>query len=338
VRLQRRRSRQAFREENQRLAAGHVAERLHDREERLRRAEAALVAVHGVERLQHPHLALDDAALEVDLADAGRGAGAGAGLRRAGLDGERLELVAPIAQLGERFGLLLLDRPAGRRDAAHGRAHERRIVRIHLQRAHDRLGDEDADASRRRTAHRQVLERGLLAHADPLGRQRVEDQRRHRWVVVLAGVRPEAGVGRAGRGGDDRRRVGIADPDVDPDAAATRHARERADRLHDVVLAQLEVLGREVGHRLAVAAAHDDVDQDRRGDRREGALILAGLRAGPRRGRRLARSGPLRLRQRRSSDDQEEQSSGRSDHHGTSLKVRPRVAETEPWCTTTRSS
>ena len=153
-------------------------------------------------------------------------------------------------------------------------------------------------------AHRQVLERRLLAHADGVGRERVEDERGHRRVVVVGGTPASVRRRRPGRRRHHGRRVRIAQADVDADAAAARHARERAELLDDVVLAQLEVLRRQIGHRLAVLVPDDDVDQDGGRDRREVAAVLRRAGRGAIAGAALcawgsAAAAPGRARRRR---------------------------------------
>ena len=351
---QRRRRRQAFGEEDHRLAARQLVEGLQDREQRLGGHVAALIAVHRVERLQHPHLALDEAQLQVGLADA-RGAASrrrAALLRALHLRHLRLEQRAPIAHLVHRFALLLLRLGPGRDDLADGGADERRVVGIDLEGADERLGREDADAGGAVAAHRQVLEGGLLAHPDGFGRERVEDERGDRRIFVVV-ERRRVPRRRPGRRRHDGGRIGIAQPHVDGDAGAARHARERPDLLDDIVLSQLEVLRPEVGDRLAVLAPDDDVDEHRgRGGRELAPLVRRrghgphGLRGpgtlrpghlcGP---GRLWGPGALCLREGRGSGQSERDGDGGSSgHHGTSLKVTPRVADTDPWRTETRSS
>ena len=294
VRLQRRRRRQALGEEDHRLAARQLVERLQDREQRLGRAEAALIAVHRVERLQHPHLALDEAPLQVESGRVPRGAADGRRpplLLRPAAARLRLErsragrASASIASRCCSFDSV----PAGmtRRTALRTSAG---LSVYGLEDADERLGREDTDAGVGVAAHRQVLERGLLAHADGVGRERVEDERGHRRVLVVV-ERRRLRRRRPGRRRDDGR----ADwdprsPTLTPMPPPARHARERAELLHDVVLAQLEVLGRrDRSPACRPCVADDDVDQDGGGDRGEvgrgpapgWTRLIAGGRSGP---------------------------------------------------------
>ena len=73
----------------------------------------------------------------------------------------------------------------------------------------------------------------------------------------------------------DHRRPRILHADADADAVAARDARERAELLTHAVLADLEVVGREIRHRLALPIAHDDVDEHRRRHRLGGGSAAA---------------------------------------------------------------
>ena len=164
--LQRRRGRQPLGEEDERLAARELDERLQHGEEGVGRGEAALVAIERVEGLEHPQLADGDAPFHLELTDVAGVAGqAGAAADR--LLGQRdvgfaVEGVSALPHRHQLLDVGLGARP-GRHHAAHRLADKSRILRVGLERGDGGLGREDAHPRLRDAAHRERLEGSALA-------------------------------------------------------------------------------------------------------------------------------------------------------------------------------
>ena len=275
------REHQALGEEHDRLAPGGGLQPVHEREDRVERRHALLVALERLLRLEHRRLepqeivvggrgaAIGDARAAQRFLAAGHLETRGLGRERTG-DGRRASADRRVAvrradgqqRLAQRAQPLAVGLRSERRrcrvqHGVEGLACRPGILAERQQRLQDLVDAVDAHAPAGSRPLQPVHGR-LVRRAARLRRESVEQEGDEQRVLVRRG---------RGRSGRRCRRSGVLG-----DARSTHRVDEpkREDLLRGTVLEQLDLARLQVAHETALLVAHDEVDGDARGGDADG--------------------------------------------------------------------